>query len=292
MTYGRFMEYSKGSFKRHLLFSLAIITCIVFLRPAVLHADTIDGIVAVVDKQLIMRSDLNRRLLLVGISPNNETRSRQILELMIEEIVIQKTYAKYGLTPISPKQAAEIAETNKISQETAMIMIMRKSLMDTMVSSRVVVTPQMVRDEFKKNSEYAGKPSLDLKQIAVKDDKEKADRAAAEIKQGKPFDEVAQEYSDILTDGKCSLGWMSLDDLDPVAAKELEKANKGDVSVPLKINDYWCIFMVTGRDVIGKRDFEEVKDQITTNLLEKARENAFEYWLKQIMGEYFIGIYM
>ena len=85
---------------------------------------------------------------------------------------------------------------------------------------------------------------------------------------------------------------MSLEDLDPVAAKALEKANKGDVSAPLKINDYWCIFMVTGRDVIGKRNFEEVKDQIASSLLEKAREDAFEHWLKQIMGEYFIGIYM
>jgi parvulin-like peptidyl-prolyl isomerase len=286
------MEYSKGSFKRQLLFSLAIITCIVFLQPVVIHADTIDGIVAVVDKQLIMRSDLNRRLLLVGISPSNETRSRQILELMIEELVIQKTYAKYGLAPITPKQVTEIAEANKISEETARIMIMRRSLMDTMVSSRVVVTPLMIRDDFKNNPEYSGKPSLDLKQIAVKEDKEKADKAAAEIKAGKPFDEVAVQYSDILTDGKCNLGWMPLDDLDPVAAKALEKSKKGDVSAPLKINDYWCIFMVTGRDVIGKRDFEEVKDQITTNLLEKARENAFEYWLKQIMGEYFIGIYM
>jgi parvulin-like peptidyl-prolyl isomerase len=286
------MEYSNGSFKRLILFSLAITTCIVFLHPVALHADSIDGIVAVVDKQLVMRSDLNRRLLLIGISPNNETRSRQILELMIEEIVIQKTYEKYGLVPINPKQSAEVAEANKISEETARIMIMRKSLMDTMVSSRVVVTPQMIKDEFKNNPEYSGKPSLDLKQIAVKEDKEKADRAAAEIKAGKPFDEVAREYSDILTDGKCNLGWMPLDALDSVAAKALEKLKIGDVSEPLKINDYWCIFMVTGRDVVGARNFEEAKDQISTSLLEKAREDAFDHWLKQIMGEYFIGIYM
>jgi parvulin-like peptidyl-prolyl isomerase len=286
------MEYSKGSFKRHLLFSLAILACIVFLRPIHVHADTIDGIVAVVDKQLIMRSDLNRRLLLVGISPNNEVRSRQILELMIEEVVVQKTYEKYGMAPISKKQAQDMAEASKISEDTARIMLMRKTLMDTMVSSRVVVTPQMIRDEFKNNPEYAGKPSLELKQIAIKNDKEKADKAAAEIKAGAPFDDVALEYSDILTDGKCTLGWMPLDSLDSVAAKALEKAKTGDVSAPLKINDYWCIFMVTGRDVVGVRNFEEAKDQIAVDLTEKAREDAFEHWLKQIMGEYFIGIYM
>lgn len=286
------MEYSKGSFKRHLLFSLAILACIVFLRPIAVHADTIDGIVAVVDKQLIMRSDLNRRLLLVGISPNNEVRSRQILELMIEEVVVQKTYEKYGMAPISKKQVQDMAEASKISEDTARIMLMRRALMDTMVSSRVVVTPQMIRDEFKNNPEYSGKPSLELKQIAIKDDKEKADKAAAEIKAGAPFDDVAIEYSDILTDGKCTLGWMPLDSLDSIAAKALEKAKTGDVSAPLKINDYWCIFMVTGRDVVGARSFDEAKDQIATDLTEKAREDAFEHWLKQIMGEYFIGIYM
>ena len=286
------MEYSKASFKRHLLFSLAILACIVFLRPIVIHADTIDGIVAVVDKQLIMRSDLNRRLLLVGISPNNEVRSRQILELMIEEVVVQKTYEKYQMAAISKKQITDMAQASKISEDTARIMLMRRALMDTMVSSHVVVTPQMIKDEFKNNPEFAGKPSLELKQIAIKDDKEKADKAAAEIKAGKAFDDVAAQYSDILTDGKCTLGWMPLDALDSVAAKALEKAKTGDVSAPLKINDYWCIFMVTGRDVVGVRSFEEAKDQIATDLTEKAREDAFEHWLKQIMNEYFIGIYM
>lgn len=286
------MEYSKGSFKKLLLFSLAISACIVFLRPIAVHADTIDGIVAVVDKQLIMRSDLNRRLLIVGISPNNEVRSRQILELMIEEVVVRKTYEKYGMAPVGKKQAQDFAEANKISEDTARVMLMRRALMDTMVTSRVVVTPQMIRDEYKNNAEYAGKPSLELKQIAIKDDKEKADKAAAEIKLGTPFDDVALEYSDILTDGKCTLGWMSLDSLDSIAAKALENAKPGDVTAPLKINDYWCIFMVTGRDVVGARDFDEAKDQIAADLMEKAREDAFEHWLKQIMNEYFIGIYM
>jgi parvulin-like peptidyl-prolyl isomerase len=286
------MEYSKGSFKKLLLFSLAISACIVLMRSVTVHADTIDGIVAVVDKQLIMRSDLNRRLLLVGISPNNEVRSRQILELMIEEVVVQKTYEKYGMAPINKKQVQELAEANKISEDTARIMMMRKALMDTMVTSRVVVTPQMIRDEFKNNPEYSGKPSLELKQIAIKDNKEKADKAEAEIKAGAPFDDVALEYSDILTDGKCNLGWMPLDALDSVAAKALENSKVGDVSPPLKINDYWCIFMVTGRDVVGARNFEEAKDQIAADLTEKAREDAFEHWLKQIMSEYFIGIYM
>ncbi len=286
------MEYSKGSFKKLLLISLAISACIVFMRPVAVNADTIDGIVAVVDKQLIMRSDLNRRLLLVGISPNNEVRSRQILELMIEEIVVKKTYEKYGMVPIGKKQAHDFAEANKISEETARVMLMRRALMDTMVTSRVVVTPQMIRDEYKTNAEYAGKPSLELKQIAIKDDKEKADKAEAEIKAGSPFDDVAIEYSDILTDGKCALGWMPLDALDSVAAKALENSKVGDVSAPLKINDYWCIFMVTGRDVVGARNFDEAKDQIAADLTEKAREDAFEHWLKQIMNEYFIGIYM
>jgi parvulin-like peptidyl-prolyl isomerase len=286
------MKYSKNSSAIVKIIKPAIIACLFLMAAVPVLADTIDGIVAVVDKNLIMRSDLNRRLLEIGINPNNELMSRKILELMIEEIIIEKTYSKYGLTPLNPEQVTQVAAENKVGYNTARIMMMRKTLMDMMVSQRVVVTPQMIRDYYDHNPEFAGSLSLDLKQIAIKDDKDKAEKAMKEIKAGRAFDDVAADYSDMLTDGKCDIGLVTLDQLDPAAAKLLEDAKEGDVVGPVQIKEYWCIFKVTGTKVTGAKDFDEVRDKISSSLEEKLREDAFEHWLKQIMGEYYIGIYM
>jgi len=264
----------------------------IFINAGILQADTIDGIVAVVDKQLIMRSDLNKRLLVLGINPNNDIQSRKILELMIEEIVIEKTYAKYGLAAIPPSQITEMATYNKINYDTAKILIMRKSLMDMMVASRVVVTQQMIKDYYDNEPEYSGSLSLKLQQIAIKDDKAKADKAMSEIKSGKSFEDVGRKYSEILNKGTCDLGWVELNQLDPAAETLLSKAQVGAVEGPININDYWCIFKVIDKETTGAKDFDSVKADISTALETKLREDAFEHWLRQIMGEYFIGIYM
>lgn len=251
-------------------------------------ADTIEGIVAVVDERLIMRSDLDTRLEEMGVAANDTARVQRVLDIMVEDIVVEKTYAKYGLPPVDPKQVTAVAQQNQTSYAFARALIMRKMLMDMMVASRVVVTPQMVKNHYDATPKYSGRLSLQLEQIAIKDDAARAAAALAAIKSGKPFDEVARSSSDILNGGSASIGWVALENLDQAARTALENAKVGDIVGPIAIGGYNCIFKVLGRDTIDRKELDEVKAEIFTSLEDKTREQAFEYWLKLTMSEHFI----
>lgn len=265
-----------------LLFMLAIVSG----GPA--RANTIEGIVAVVDERLIMQSDLNARLKEMGVDPGDTATVRRVLDIMVEDIVVEKTYAKYGLPPVDPKQAAAVAQQNQTSYAFARAIIMRKMLMDMMVASRVVVTPQMVKHYYDASPQYSGRLSMQLEQIAIKDDTARAAAALAAIKAGKPFDEVAKTSSDILNGGSSNIGWVALDNLDQVARTALENAKEGDIVGPISTGGYSCIFKVIGRDTIDRKQLDDVRDEIMTSLEDKAREQAFEYWLNLTMSEHFI----
>lgn len=260
------------------------------MLPAVspVRADTIEGIVAVVDNRLIMRTDLDARLAEVGIDAGDRLKAQKVLDVMVEDIVVEKTYTKFGLPPVDPKQIAAVAEQNKTTYDFARTVIMRKMLMDMMVSSRVVVTPQMVKDYYDATPQYSGRLSLHLEQIAIKGDASRAASAMAEIKAGKPFGEVAKATSDILTQGSPDIGWIALENLDEVARKALERSKVGDIVGPVEIGGHACIFKVLGRETTDRKDLEEVRPEIASSLEDKAREEAFEYWLKLTMSEHFI----
>lgn len=255
-------------------------------------ADTIEGIVAVVDDRLIMRTDLDARMEALGLDPDDHAKSLKVLDLMVQEIVIEKTYRKFGLPPIDPAQVTAVASQNKTTFDTARAAVMRKTLMDMMVSSRVVVTPQMVKDYYEATPAYSGRVSVHLKQIAVKGDLSKIEPAMAEIKAGKTFDEAAVAHSELLRNGSSDIGWVAIADLHERARTALEKAKPGDILGPVEINDYACIFQVVARELRGKRDLEEVKPEIIDKLEDKLREEAFDHWLKQTTDEHFIGIYL
>lgn len=268
-----------------------VFALVVLLRGAAL-ADTIEGIVAVVDDRLIMRSDLNARMEILGLDPDNHALALRVLDVMVEDIIVTKTYQRFGLPPLDQAQISAVANQNKTDLESAQGALMRKFLTDMMVSSRVVVTPQMVKAYYDATPLYSGRLSVHLKQIAIQGDLARASAPMSKIKAGKTFDEVAKEHSDILSGGTPDIGWVAVEDLDPAARTVVEKAKPGDVLAPVQIKDYACIFQVVAREFRGTRDLEEVRAEITEKLENQIREEAFDHWLKQTMAEHFIGIYL
>ncbi|HVN72062.1 MAG TPA: peptidylprolyl isomerase, partial [Desulfomonilia bacterium] len=179
-----------------------------------------------------------------------------------------------------------------IDVASAQSLIKKTTLMDLMVKSRVVVTETMIRDYYDSHKEYAGTESLHLKQILIKNDPGKANKALEEIKHGLPFDEAAKTYSDMLIGGNADIGWIQIADLAPEVRKMLEPAKPGDLVGPINLNENSLIYQVLERGISGGKPIDEVKVDIVETLQDKYRQEAFDHWLKMIMGDHYIGIYM
>ena len=69
----------------------------------------IDGIVAVVDNRIILDSDLRRKMDELGAPLDSREAERQVLELMVEDIVIEKIYKSFGMPPVNEADAKRAA---------------------------------------------------------------------------------------------------------------------------------------------------------------------------------------
>jgi hypothetical protein len=257
------------------------------------RAELIDGIVAVVDSSIIMDSDLHKKMAELGAPDDSARTQKQVLELMVEDIVIKKIYDSLGLPPVNDAEAKKFAESQKIPLESSKNYIMKGTLMDLMVRSRVVITDKMIKDYYESHDEYLGKESVRLCQILISGDDTKVNKASDELKSGRPFEEVAKQYSDILASGKSDIGWTPIEDLSDNIRGRISDAKAGDVIGPVSVSGGGqAIYQIVAKGITGSKSLKEVRGEITETLVKKYQEEAFNHWLHKMMSEYFIGIYI
>ncbi len=272
--------------------SILVCLALVAIAGGRAHAEKIDGIVAVVDDTIIMVSDLEERMKELGAPADSKKVERQVLELMVEDIVVRKIYTSLGLPPVSEQEAQDLSEKSGMTVRDAGSYIRKAALMEMMVRSRVVVTENMIRNHYENQPQYRGRDSVRLNQILIRKDSAKAARALDELNAGKPFAEVAGRYSDVLSSGSADIGWVAVEDLSEELRASMKAEKPGDVVGPLSVSGYTAFYQLIERGVHGARPLEEVRNEITADLQKKYQLEAFNHWLKKMMSQYFIGIYI
>ncbi len=258
----------------------------------ILYASTIDGVAAVVDDKVIMLSDVIAKARKLGLSSNDPKELHSVLQLMVENIIVEKTCQEMGIPEPEDEEVKGVSNKTGLSLEDARMFILKERLMDIVVRSRVVVTDRMIRQYYKSHDEYKGVFSVRLAQIVINNNSTKVEKALNAIKDGVSFDKVALEYSDVLIHGGCDMGWIPVKDLSSEVKKHLGNAKKGDIVGPIKKGNYVFIFKVIDMGTKGKKTLDEVRDDIKRTLENKYRKKVFKHWLKTITDRYFVGIYI
>ena len=268
----------------------AAVFIVLWCSPA--RSEMIDGIVAVVDDKVIMHSDLVKKMQELSAQDNDPSVARQVLQIMVEDIIVDKVYRSMGMPRIELSHAEEVAKGMNVDIVSAQSLIKRNSLMELMVKSRIVVTESMIKDYYDSHKAYAGSESLHLKQILIKKDAEKANKALEDLRKAVPFEEVAKAYSDLKVSDNPDIGWIAINDLANEARSSLTAGKPGDIVGPITLGENILIYQIIERGVSGGKPIEEARGEIVEILQEKFRNEAFEHWLKMIMGDHYIGIYM
>jgi len=279
--------------RRRVLAFLCGISCFhLLLWCSPVQGQMIDGIVAVVDEKVIMHSDLLRKMNELGAQEYDPRAARQVLQIMVEDVIVDKLYRSLGLPRVDQMQAQEVSKAMNVDMVSAQSLIKRNSLMEMMVKSRVVITETMIKEYYDTHKEYSGSDSIHLKQILIKKDKEKAGAALRDLQKGVPFDEAAKTYSDVMAGDHADIGWISLQDMASEIRAGVKDAKAGDLVGPITVGENIFIFLVTEKGLSGGRPMNEVRDEIVSTLQDRHRKEAFEHWLTMIMAEHYIGIYL
>lgn len=133
---------------------------------------------------------------------------------------------------------------------------------------------------------YEVAPTIKLRQIQVAEEAE-AQAALARINQGEDMAEVASDVSqdDSSRDRGGEVGWIPRGSMDQDLEQAAFSLSVGGTSNPVKSQVGWHILRVEDFKPTYQRTFEEAKETIREELLEKSRDGYWTQWLKDIKAQ-------
>jgi len=294
---------------------------ILTLPPIFAAAHLEDRIIAVVNSDLIMLSDLKRE-----VAPQQERIKRQhqgdelaqrlkIAEYMaitkMIERKLQLQEAKKSKVEVSDQEVTQALEqmkqregaldpSNPLNTRTVRDQLMLLKVVDMEVRGNVMVGDSEMkryydghRDRFALPEEYL------LSQIFVqrRSPEEtagaltKARQAMDELKRGEKFEDVALQYSDApnaVQGGR--LGLVRQGELLPAIERAIAALVPGGISDIIEHTDGFHIIRVDDKKPKQFRSFEQVRYEIQGLVYEQKKEDMFQSWMTKLKNKAYIEI--
>ncbi len=167
-----------------------------------------------------------------------------------------------------------------------------KYLIDREVRDKIFINPQEVTDYYDAHPEQFIRKEharLDSIYIPAGEDKaaarEQAQEALARLKEGTPFAEVAEEYSQAPSIGTIEKGQML-----PEIESAVFSLKKGELSDVIEVDNGFFVIKLLDRTPSRPLALEDVKEQIENLLFEQKFHEDMKKWLNKLKEKAFIEI--
>ena len=289
-------------------------------RPAS-AAKVEDRIVAIVNSDLIMLSDINRELApereRIEKHYRGEDRARRLqmaeaiaLTTMIERR-LQLQEAKVRSVDVADQevkqavkqliqQGEKIDEKDPASTRNVRDQLTLLKVVDREVRSGVMVAdPEMKRYYQEHRDRFALPEEYTLSQIFIKpnspddpaDAKAKTREVMALLKQGESFEDLALRYSDGPTASRGGrLGLVRQGELLPAIERGVEKLVPGGISDVIESPEGLHVVRLEDKKPKQFRPYEEVKQEIQALVFQQKSEDMFQSWLADLKNKAYIEI--
>jgi len=193
---------------------------------------------------------------------------KELLDSMVVREIILEQAKKDGVD--KSKEVADRLED-----------LRKRLIVETYLKKKVEQEAQLSDAELKKfydenKEKFKTGEQVKASHILVKTEKEAQD-LLAQLKGGAVFEDLAKKYS---TDSSASkggdLGWFSRGAMVPEFDKAVFSLKEGETSGIVKTQFGYHIIKLTGKRPAGIRAFDEVKEQIKTNLLPGKQQEIFQ----------------
>lgn len=284
-------------------------------RDALQTAGFSEGVVALVNGQPIMAEELSKRFHAIieqndldsATSPDEYTLY-QLKEGALQELVqrtliaqqakeqgvtvsaeeiqqrVQQVQAEYNETAIETilqEQGQTYVEWEKAQREN----ILMEKLTNLNMGSMITVSDEEVRQYYERHEEHYDHPAQIRASQILTYDRERADRALQEIRDGRHFAEVARRYSESsdAQDGG-NLGFFAKGVMPPEFDEVLFNLKMGEVSDVVKTPYGYQIFQLTGQREAHRVSFDEAQAQIRSKLEQQKRMFAIDLWITELQA--------
>ena len=312
-----FTTMTPGWLRHTIFFALGLIA-----QPSLLSAAQVeDGIVAIVNSDLIMLSEVKRELAPereriqkehrgADLARRLKTAEYMALTSMIErKLQLQEAKAR-GITVTDQeiRQAIQqmkqrggtLDETNPTDMKTVREQLMLLRIVDREVRSAVMIADSEMKRYFQEHRDrFALSEEYTLSQILIRprspddttDAKEKAREVMTRLKQGESFEDLALRFSDgpNASHGG-SLGLVRQGELLPGIERAISHLVPGGISDVIETPDGLLIIRLEDKKPKQFRPYEEVRTEIQGLVFQQKSEDVFQAWLTDLKNKAYIEI--
>ena len=167
------------------------------------------------------------------------------------------------------------------------------------VRSKVSVSPGEISAHYKAHeSDFTQNERVKLQQILVREGSRSAEEAkvfadslAAQIKEGKPFEELAKTYSEG-TEAKDGgeMGWVEKGQLLGEIDEKVFLIPLGETTPPIKSALGYHLFKVTEKEAASAKPLAEVRDQIQDVIFKEKVKRRIDTWIAGLRKNAYISI--
>ena len=118
-----------------------------------------------------------------------------------------------------------------------------------------------------------------------------ADSLVAQLRTGKPFEELARDYSEGAEAKEGGdMGWLEKGQLLGEIDEKIFALNEGEITVPIKSSLGYHLFKVTERRKFSVKPLTEVRAQVQDRIFKKKLRQRLEAWIENLKKNAYISI--
>ncbi len=177
--------------------------------------------------------------------------------------------------------------------------LMTQKLVNFEVRSKVSVSPGEVAEYYKaRPEEFSRGDRVKLQHILVRIGARSADEAkafaeslAAQIEEGKSFEELAKAYSEGAEAKEGGeMGWVDKGQLLGEIDEKIFALSQGEITAPIQSSLGFHLFKVVEREKFSVKPLPEVRDQIQDVLFKDKLKERLDAWIKNLKKNAYISI--
>jgi len=279
-----------------------------------------DDLVLESEVQDEIRSYLEMEPDALPVGPDREAALAELREIVIEGLVGRKlmdqAVVRLGITVEEMEVQAQLGETarmNSMSVEQLKSQLARQGipleeflvdlreqlkqfkLFQAEIGTKVDITEDQLRQRYnERHSDVPDDPELHLRVIvlryadpsnakAIQEARQRVDDIRAQLDAGASFEQLARQYSEDPGSAERGgeFGTARINSLIPEIRAAVEGLEINEVSEPLELNNslyLWQVYRITNAASVP---FEEVRDQLFSELYQEEEERQIELWIER-----------
>lgn len=226
-------------------------------------------------------------LLLNSLDPQRamQFKTEEGKKQLIQELVSQELFYLEAVETGLDKDELFIEEAKRMQDNILKQFAIHKVLKD------ITVSEDEVLEYYNSNSEMFKQPETVKASHILVDEEEQAEKIAKEIKDGLTFEEAAKKHSKCPSkDNGGDLGFFSKGRMVPEFEAAAFDMSIGEVSAPVKSQFGYHIIKLVDKKEEHTKDFNEVKDQLTQQLVAKKQQETYLNKVNELKKEYEVVI--